>query len=119
MSFLSFDTIVALLSYTEGQLLPTISAETNSCEAEYFICSIESPYIAAFLIMSLRSSTEVSFFTVRLRIARDALGVGTLTAFAVNLPSKLGIAYTTALPAPVSVITIFRGADLPLLYFLW
>ena len=46
-------------------------------------------------------------------MARDPLGVGTLTAFAVNLLSKLGITFVTAFPAPVSVMTMLTAADLP------
>jgi len=49
-------------------------------------------------------------------IAKDPFGTGTRIAFDVSLPSNAGIAFATALPAPVSVITIFKAADLPLLF---
>ena len=52
-------------------------------------------------------------------MARETLGVGTLTAFAVSLPTNSGSTCPTALPAPVSVMTIFRAALLPRLSFLW
>ena len=68
--------------------------------------------------MLLISFTLVGFWTIKFRIASDPLGVGTLTAFAVNFPSNSGITFTTAFPAPVLVITIFNAAARPLLSFL-
>ena len=44
------------------------------------------------------SSTVVALFKVRFRIAKDPFGVGTLTAFAVNLFSKDGITFNLLLP---------------------
>ncbi|CAI8316063.1 MAG: Uncharacterised protein [Flavobacterium sp. SCGC AAA160-P02] len=51
-------------------------------------------------------------------MAKDPLGTGTRIALEVNFPSKTGNAFATAFPAPVSVITIFNAAALPLLCFL-
>ena len=50
-------------------------------------------------------------------MAKETLGVGTLIALAVNFPSSSGNIWPTALPAPVSVITRFNAALLPLLDF--
>ena len=60
----------------------------------------------------------IVFSSRRFKIANDPFGTGTLIAFEVNFPSKEGNAFETALPAPVSVITMFNAAALPLLYFL-
>ena len=45
----------------------------------------------------------------------DTFGVGTLIAFADNLPFNSGSTCDTAFAAPVSVKTIFNAALLPLL----
>ena len=52
------------------------------------------------------------------RMAREPFGTGKRIAFEVNLPSNEDIAFATALPAPVSVITMFSAAALPRRYFL-
>ena len=46
-------------------------------------------------------------------IAKDPFGVGTLTAFEVSLPSKVGITFVTALAAPVELGIIFKSVLLP------
>ncbi len=51
-------------------------------------------------------------------IAKETSGVGTRIAFPVNFPARSGNTFATALAAPVSVITIFIGAERPLLDFL-
>ncbi len=58
-------------------------------------------------------------FSSRLMIASEPFGVGTRTAFAVNLSFRLGIALVTALPAPVLVITMLMAALRPRRGFLW
>ena len=69
---------------------------------------------AAFLKHSLTSSTPTPLLTVKLIIARLTFGVGTLMAFAVIFPFSSGRILATALAAPVSVITRFKAALLPL-----
>ena len=64
------------------------------------------------------SSTEVSEFRDNFKIAKETFGVGTRTAFAESFPSKDGITFVTAFPAPVEVITILIAAERPLLGFL-
>ena len=69
-------------------------------------------------MMLFTSSIEVIFPTSRFKTTKDPFGTGTLIALEVNFPVKLGKAFATALPAPVSVITIFNAAARPLRYFL-
>ena len=64
------------------------------------------------------SSTEVVPFNSNDKIAKEPFGVGTRTAFAVNLSFKSGITFVTAEPAPVDVITMLTAAERPLLGFL-
>ena len=42
--------------------------------------------------------------TSRFKTTKDPLGTGTRIALDVNFPAKLGNAFATALPAPVSVL---------------
>ncbi len=65
------------------------------------------------------ASTEVALPTSRVRMASDTLGTGTRTALLVSFPLSDGIAFAAAEPAPVSVITIFNGAERPRRVFLW
>src|SRR5699024_12739443 len=108
--------MVALLSYMAGAEAPIISLETSSLCNEYLICSPKSPSKAYFLIMVLMVFREVFFSSSRFRMASDPLGTGTLIALEVILFFKEGMASTTAVPAPVSVITILTAAALPRLY---
>ena len=102
----------------DGAEQPTISLETNSSLSSYFICSTKSPSKAYFFNVVLIPLIDVLLFNSKLRIAKDPLGTGTRIALEVNLPSRLGNALATALPAPVSVITIFNPAALPRRYLL-
>ena len=76
---------------TQAYLLPTKSDETIS---EEFVKSIWSLYIewnASCLKYSLAVSLSLrGLFKESLRIANETFGVGTLIAFAVNFPFKLG-----------------------------
>ena len=66
--------------------------------------------ILAFMVVFLPTS--------KLRTTSEPLGTGTRIAFEVSLPARLGKAFATALPAPVSVITMFKAAARPRRYFL-
>src|SRR5690606_19429469 len=101
-----------------GAEVPTISEETNSLFNEYLICSTNSPSKAYFFIIWLMPSTEVSLPTSKFNTTNEPFGTGTRIALDVNLPAKLGNAFATAEPAPVSVITMFNAAALPRRYFL-
>src|SRR5690606_28337502 len=65
------------------------------------------------------SSTLVSFFRFSARMAMDTFGVGTRMALPVSRPFSSGSALATALAAPVSVITMFSGAERPRRSPLW
>ena len=114
----SLETIVALLSNIDGAEVPTISEETNSLFKEYFICSTNSPSKAYCFMMLFTSSIEVVFPTSKFNTTKEPFGTGTRIALEVNFPAKFGNAFATALPAPVSVITMFKAAALPRRYFL-
>src|SRR5690606_37741934 len=94
-----------------------MSDETNSLFNEYLICSTNSPSKAYCFIILFKSSTEVCLPTSKFKTTNEPFGTGTRIAFEVNLPAKLGNAFATAEPAPVSVITMFNAAALPRRYF--
>src|ERR1044072_4628321 len=119
MLFLSGEQIVAWLSNTDEQGLPITSELTSSFENAYWICSTRFPFRAYLRMISFTSSLEVSRLMVMFRMARETLGVGTRTEFAVNLPESCGSTFFKALSAPFSVITIFIAAERPRRYFLW
>src|SRR5690606_17013992 len=73
----------------------------------------------AFFNRPFISSTVVMDFNSRFKMAREPLGTGTRIAFDVSFPARTGNTFATALPAPVSVITIFNAAARPRLDFLW
>ena len=110
--------MVALLSNIEGAEHPIISLETNSSLISNLICSTNGPSSACVLIKLLMCSIDVALFTSKFKIANEPFGTGTLMAFEVSLPSSCGKALLTALPAPVSVITILSAAARPRRYLL-
>ena len=69
-------------------------------------------------IIALIASVVISEPNLRCRMAKEPLGTGTRIALDVNFPFNAGNALATAFPAPVSVITIFNAAALPLRFLL-
>ena len=52
-------------------------------------------------------------------MASETFGTGTRMALPVSFPASSGSAFTTAVAAPVSVITMLSGAERPRRSFLW
>ncbi len=119
MTFLPSDeTIVAGASMIAAAVEPMISEETSSLSLENLICSTRSPCSDASFKSALISSTVVLDLISRFKIANDPFGTGTRIALEVSLPFNEGNTFETAVPAPVSVITILSAAARPLLDFL-
>ncbi len=116
---MSPSTLVAPASTIEACREPMKSLETASGALMKSIWRFSGEVSDTSRRYSRTSARVVSRLSCRLRMAIDTSGVGTRIELPVMVALRSGSAFATAEAAPVSVMTMFSGAERPRRSPLW